>query len=454
MTAVTRITSPSVANAGTPAPYQTGLPWIGQTLRYAHDPLRFMQRTLDRHGPVSEMTFLGKRWTTLIGPDACEAAFRNADKALASGPAWGELVGPFFNRGLMLLDFAEHHQHRRIMQGAFTRDRLGGYTRALQAPIRSAVDSWPVHRQFEAYPAIKTATLDIATQVFMGAATHANQPGELDRLNRAFIDCVQAATALARWDLPRTRWRRAVRGRRELEIFLSRAVDGSRQAEGDDLLSVLCQLRDDDGRSFSDDDIVNHMIFLLMAAHDTSTSTATTMIQLLGQHPEWQERCRAEAMRLPEHITLDDLDTTVDLDLAMREALRIVPPVPVVARYTVKETSILGVRIPADRLVVVMLHLNHHLPDLWTEPHRFDPERFGKDRREDARHRHAWDPFGGGVHKCLGMFFAKAEVLSLMVQLLRARRWSIDPAYKAPLSYVSLPFPKDGMPIVLEPVRR
>ena len=64
----------------------------------------------------------------LLGPDACGAALQNKDKAFANGPGWGELVGPFFDRGLMLLDFEEHHRHRMMMQQAFTRDRLAAYT--------------------------------------------------------------------------------------------------------------------------------------------------------------------------------------------------------------------------------------------------------------------------------------------------------------------------------------
>ena len=61
---------------------------------------------------------------------------------------------------------------------------------------------------------------------------------------------------------------------------------------------MLCQTEDEDGNKFSDEDIVNHMIFLMMAAHDTSTSTATTMAYHLAANPEWQERCRDESDRL------------------------------------------------------------------------------------------------------------------------------------------------------------
>jgi cytochrome P450 len=140
------------------------------------------------------------------------------------------------------------------------------------------------------------------------------------------------------------------------------------------------------------------------------------------------------------------------IDLVMKECLRLVPPVPVLARKTVKETEVLGHHIPANRLVSVMLHLSHHMDELWPNPEEFDPERFADDRREDKVHRYAWEPFGGGVHKCLGMFFAGAEVTTIMHHLLRRYSWTVDPGYRAPMNYHSLPFPKDGQPVDLKPL--
>jgi cytochrome P450 len=429
-------------------PRRRGLPWIGRTLDYVRDPLAMMRTQYDGWGAVSDTAFLGKRWTMLLGPDACEAAFRNADKAFASGDGWGYLVGPFFDRGLMLLDFDEHHRHRRIMQSAFTRDRLEGYTAALQPAVATGLAGWQPSTEFLAYPALKTLTLDPATEVFMSGA-ELTTPDELERVNQAFIDCVQSATAIVRADVPGTRWGRALRGRRLLEEFFGRHLEAKRSTPGDDLFSVLCQLETEDGERFSDADVVNHMIFLLMAAHDTSTITVSTMMQQLGQHPEWQRRCRDEALALPENPTIADLDGLVAIDLVMKECLRLVPPVPMVARRTVKDTEVLGHRIPAGRLVAVMVHLSHHMAELWDEPERFDPERFAADRREDRVHRYAWEPFGGGVHKCLGLFFAGAEVKTILVHLLRRFAWTVDPDYVAPMSYASLPFPKDGQPVHL-----
>jgi cytochrome P450 len=334
------------------------------------------------------------------------------------------------------------------MQEAFTRDRLASYAAALGPAVERGVAAWRPDPEFRAYPALKSLTLDLATQVFMGGAELAD-PAELERVNRAFVACVQAATAIVRLPLPGTRWGRAIRGRRLLEEFLHRHLPAKRASEGDDLFSVLCHLTGEDGDRFSDDDVVSHMIFLLMAAHDTSTITVSTMLQHLGQHPGWQERCRAESDALPDHPDLAALDSLTSLDLVMKECLRLVPPVPVLARRTVKDTEVLGLPIPAGRLTAVMVHLSHHQEELWADPERFDPERFAAHRREDKVHRHAWEPFGGGVHKCLGMFFAGIEVKLILHQMLRQYTWTVDPDYRAPLNYQSLPFPKDGQPIDL-----
>ena len=436
-----------------PALRRRGVPLVGATFSYFRDPLALMRRQYDACGPVSELDFVGGTATVLLGPDACGAALQNKDKAFANGPGWGELVGPFFDRGLMLLDFEEHHRHRMMMQQAFTRDRLATYTSAMGPAIASGLDSWVPGPQFQVYPALKALTLDLATQVFMGGAELATA-GELDRVNAAFIACVQAAAGIVRRPLPGTRWGRAMRGRLLLEDFLGRHVAVKRASGGEDLFSVLCSLRDDAGEGLSDRDVVNHMIFLLMAAHDTSTITVTTMMRYLGAHPQWRARLRDDAAHLPDSPGLDELEALESFDLVMKECLRLVPPVPVLARRSVKETEVLGVRIPADQPVAVMLHLGHHMEEYWPQPEVFDPMRFASHRREDKVHRYAWEPFGGGVHKCLGMAFAGFEVKLILHQLLRRFEWTVDATYRDRLNYHSLPFPADGQPVALRRLER
>ena len=426
-----------------------GWPVVGRLFDYLADPVGLMHRHWTTYGPVSTLRVLGSDAVLLLGPDACETVFRNKDKAFANGPAWTRLVGPFFRRGLMLLDFEEHHGHRRIMQEAFTRDRLESYAERMGPAIERGLAGWQEQDDFRAYPALKQLTLDIAADIFMGGAED-HGPAEMARVNEAFIASVQAASAIVRIRIPFTRWGRAHAGREVLEEFLRHYLPARRATRTSDLFSVLCHIETEDGERFSDDDVVDHMIFLMMAAHDTSTITTSTILQYLGQHPEWQERCRAEASDLGPRPTLAELESLESFDLVMKECLRLVAPVPMLVRKTVKDTVVQGCAIPADSNVIVGVQYSHLMPDHWSDPTAFDPERFSPERREDKSHRYAWEPFGGGVHKCIGLHFAGAEVKTILHQLLRSHRWAVDPSYVVPMDHHSLPFPKDGQPIDLE----
>ncbi|PXY17408.1 hypothetical protein BAY60_34535 [Prauserella muralis] len=92
------------------------------------------------------------------------------------------------------------------------------------------------------------------------------------------------------------------------------------------------------------------------------------------------------------------------------------------------------------------------MPECWTDPDTFDPDRFAPHRRENHSHRFAWVPFGGGVHKCIGMHFGTLEVKTILHEMLRTTRWTISHGYQARWDNTSLPVPADGLPVRLHPV--
>ncbi|SEF83930.1 Cytochrome P450 [Thermomonospora echinospora] len=425
-----------------------GVPLIGNTIQTMRDPFTMARKRYLRFGPVTWGWLLGQRTVTVQGPEAAETVLVNKDKAFANGPAWTYYIGPFFTRGIMLLDFEEHLHHRRIMQQAFTKPKLRTYLETMAPGIERGVGAWRPGTGFTFYDHIKQLTLDLATDVFMGVEL---DPREADRINGAFIDAVRAGTAYVRFPVPGLRWHRGLRARKVLEEFFRRHLPAKRRDGGDDLFAALCQAETDDGHRFTDDDVVNHMIFALMAAHDTSTITMTTMAYYLARHPEWQERVREESRALGKAVPeFDDLDRLVSLDLVMKEAMRLVSPVPALPRRTVKDTSVLGYHIPKGTTVVVPTLTNHHMPEVWKDPERFDPERFAEGRREDKSHKYAWAPFGGGAHKCIGLHFAGLQIKSVFHQVLLNFRWSVPDGYQWPLDTTSLPSPKDGLPVRLE----
>jgi cytochrome P450 len=427
---------------------EPGLPYIGNTVQVMRQPFRVARYRYEKFGAVTWSWLFGLRAVTVQGPEAAEVVLVNKDKAFANGPAWSYFIGPFFHRGLLLLDFDEHLHHRRIMQQAFTRQRLQSYMAAVAPSIGTGLDAWEPDRGFRVYDHVKQLTLDLATDVFMGVALHR---AEAARINGAFIDAVRAGTAYVRFPVPGLRWHKGLKARAVLEEFFYRHLPTKRRDGGADLFAALCQAQTDDGHRFTDEDVVNHMIFVLMAAHDTTTITLTTMAYYLAKFPNWQQRLRAESLALGRpRLEFDDLDTLTGIDMVMKESQRLVAPALVLGRRVVKDTKILGYHIPAGTTVVVPLLTNHHMPEYWPDPERFDPERFAPDRREDRVHRYAWAPFGGGAHKCIGQHFAGMQIKNILHQWLLRYRWSVPAHYTWRLDTTSLPRPKDKLPVQLD----
>ncbi|MGV0991258.1 MAG: cytochrome P450 [Mycobacterium sp.] len=432
-----------------------GLPLMGHLIETFRGGPDYVLQMYRKYGPVYYSKTPAMDAVAALGPDATQEVFSNRNKDFTT-VAWNDVIGPFFNRGLLLMDFDEHMFHRRIMQEAFTRTRLSGYIEHMDRVATKVVaQDWPVNdRRFLFMPAVKELTLDIASVVFMG-----HQPGSdhalVTRINEAFATTTRSGGAIIRTPVPPFKWWRGLQARKVLENYFVERVAARRNAEGTDMLTVLCHTADEDGNTFSDNDIVNHMIFLMMAAHDTSTSTLTTMAYHLAANPQWQERCRAEGDRIGDGpLDIDELDKLETFDLVINECLRMMTPLPFNIRRAVRDTEILGHYIPAGTNINLWPGMNHRLPELWTDPETFDPDRFAEPRSEHKRHRYAFAPFGGGAHKCIGMVFGQLEVKTVMHRLLRNYRLELpNPGYRPRYDYAGMPIPMDGMPIVLRPLK-
>lgn len=421
-----------------------GLPVVGRGLAYLRSGPAQQLEIYRRTGPVSYSKALTDTAVFVAGPEATAVVVANKDKAFGQG--WDFYIGPFFRRGLLLLEFDEHMFHRRLMQQAFTRPRLEAYVGELSALTDAAMRRWPAECRLELYPTIKSHTLDVAADIFMDAEVGP----ERERLNAAFMACTHAALAYVRFDMPGGKWHAGIKGRAVLEEYFYRQLPAKRDSTGNDFFSALCHAVDEDGARFSDADVVNHMIFLIMAAHDTTTTTATTVAYYLGKHPEWQQRVRAECLaRGDGPLDIATLESMTELELVIKESMRLVAPVPGLVRRTVKDTEILGHYVPKGVLVDVAHWVNHLLPEYWSHPEAFDPERFAEPRREDKSHKFAWMPFGAGKHKCIGMHFGMHETKVIIDAMVRNFEWELPPDYEIRWSFTTIPYPRDGAPVVL-----
>ncbi len=430
-------------------PGEDGLPFFGLAKEFLSNPRALSRRMKETYGPVYRTRFLGQRTVGLAGVDALELVLLDRDKNFSSEQGWDHTIGRLFRRGLMLMDFDEHRYHRRIMQAAFKKDALEYYMQHMHAVTARSMATWGAQKDFRFYPNIKQMTLDIAAVAFLGIELG----DEADRLNQAFVDSVSASVALVRVPIPGLAFWKGIRGREMLSRFFREQIPARRGSEQKDMFTRLCNATDDAGKSFSDDDIVDHMIFLMMAAHDTVTSSLTTAAYGLAAHPQWQQSLRDEGNRAGDGAlsATNSLPDMQQSEWLFNEALRLWGPVPFIPRRALKSFEYQGVRIPANVQVGVSPDGAHHDPEIWTDPERFDPERFSAERAEHKRHAFAFCPYSGGAHKCIGMHFAL--ILAKVVLREFVTRYDIALADDHVLDMQPLPIPKprDGLRLTLTP---
>ncbi len=301
--------TPPRRNSLTHIPGDEGWPLIGKTLAVLADPKGHVEQHAKKYGLVYRSHLFGETSLVLLGPEANELVLFDQAKLFSSTLGWGRILGLLFPRGLMLLDFDEHRLHRRALSVAFKSGPMKSYLAELDTGIAARVAQWkaqPGPMLF--YPAMKQLTLDLAATSFLGAGIGP----EVDEITRAFVDMVAASVAVIRKPLPGTKMARGVNGRKRIVAYFSEQIPIRRAKGGEDLFSQLCHATHEDGALLSTQDIIDHMSFLMMAAHDTLTSSLTSFIGALAANPQWQQKLRDEVSALGvapgEPTTFDNLE--------------------------------------------------------------------------------------------------------------------------------------------------
>ena len=232
------------------------------------------------------------------------------------------------------------------------------------------------------------------------------------------------AFAYVNANLPLPTFRRRDRARRELvtrieEIFARRKQSGK---EYSDLLQILHQLRDGEGRRrYTDDQITGMFISMMFAGHHTSSVVASWALLDLLMHPEWLAKVVAGL----DEIYADGRDVSYQalreiplLEAALKETLRLHPPLIILMRKAMRDFHFDGWTIPVGRTVAVSTAVSNRDPDHFPEPERYAPERYLGDR-DEGKQSFAWVPFGAGRHRCVGAAFAMMQLKAIFSILLR-----------------------------------
>ncbi len=437
-------------------PGEAGWPLVGNTLKLLRDPVAYSLRMFHEFGPVFRARTFGDWGVILLGAEANEMVLRNKNQVFSNEQGWGPLLDQLFPGGLMLMDFEPHRIDRRALGVAFAKGPLENYSHALGAGMEREVKTWSGEITF--YPKIKHLALVLAAESFVGVPWG----DEAEQINDAFVGIVQATVSPVRKPLPFTQLKQGLESRAFLVDYFTAECERRRSSGtfGSDIFSQFASATREDGELLSTTEVVDQTIFLMMAAHDTITSSATSVVYQLAKHPDWQQTLREEiwsvtgepdASGTPRPLAFSDLGKLSLTEMLFKESLRMRPPLPAMPRRALRDFEFGGYHIPAGTSLGLDIHYTHYSKKYWDDPYAFDPYRFSPEN-EPTHTDFAWVPFGGGAHKCLGLRFADMQIKLLLTQLLGRYHISIEEGYEPKWQVYPIQKPRDGLAIELRPI--
>ena len=406
-------------------------PVTGHLDELTRDPIALMQRVRDECGDIGAF-MLGPREVVLVtGPEANEWFFRATEDELDQAEAY-PFMTPIFGEGVVF--DAPPERRREMLHNQALRDKfMRGHAATIANEVDRMIAGWTVSGgEIDLLDWFAELTIYTSSACLIGKRFR----DSLDRrFARLYHDLEQGTDPIAYVDpyadIESFRTRDAARaGLVELVQAIMRERTDAPPPNDDerDLLDILMSIDNPDGtKRFSADVVTGMFISMMFAGHHTTSGTAAwTLIELL-RHPDEMAAVVAEVDALMAdgaEVSYQALREAPRLEAALKEALRLHPPLIILLRVAKERFEVCGELIEPGQLVGASVTVSHHLPDAFPDHERFDPSRYLDERQADAANPWAWIPFGAGRHRCVGAAFALMQLKAIFLTLLRD--WSFE----------------------------
>ena len=419
-------------------PKVPGLPIIGHSIPFQRNALNFTAEKQKKYGDIFQISLLNENFIVLLTPEITKEVFLDKDDNFSSKEGWAVTLGPTFENGLMLRDFDDHKYHRTLLQDSFRHDAIYNYLSIIQPIIDSWVENIKTQTSFNLYESIKQLMFDISLSLFFLDVKN----NESQKLNNLFMDSIASATSAVRWPLPFTKLKKGLKAR---EYLLDYFESKSQMIDAESKKTLFAELvntnKGDAG--LSNHEIAEHMIFLLLAAHDTTTITLTNSIYNLSKNPDFLNDLRQEASEI-DPLDISSLKNGNFAESIFQEAIRYYPPVPFSIRRVMRDTQIGGYNVDGGTYLTISPLLLHHDERYWDNPSVFDPYRF----IDPAYSNKAYFPFAGGAHTCIGKFFASYMFKNVIYRYVQnVEKPSIDKSLN--IRPTPIPHPIDDVKVTI-----
>ena len=403
-----------------------GIPKVSRLRFYANarrilkNPLPFHHERFEALGDTFQLN-VGWGRTVIFSrdPGLAEYVLTTNQKNYTKSPIQTEDVAKYLGKGLLTSEGEFWRKQRKLIQPAFHKKQLMNLLGSMNSAILEELKKVRTDQPIDIFPVFNDLAFQTVVKSLFSSAV-----GQ-EEINRLQYITESAQKMLVReLRQPYLNWWFRLHGDIQHNLDLTReardiliGIIDERKASGiqhNDLLDMLLDARYDDGTAMSEKQLIDEILILFTAGHETTSNALTFTCELLARHPEVQDKVAAEVKAAKEET--DDLFELLRkcsyTQNVIEESMRLYPPAYFIDRVNIKEDEFEGKTFPKDSSLLFSVYEIHRNPRFWEDSEKFIPERFAEGRQSN------YFPFGAGPRKCIGNNFAMYEMVLTIAELI------------------------------------
>lgn len=402
-----------------------------RVLGLALDPLKGFNRYLREYGQSVLLEVGGSRRSIVTtDPDLIQHVLQKNHRNYEKSEIQTDQMGKYIGYGLLTNTGESWLQQRRLIQPGFHKQRMQSLVDEMQLTIEKSFQQ--LDAQLARSPTVDISqftlrlTFDIIAKAIFTDGFDETQTRQLNKV----VDRIQSFIIYPirlPFLRPFIRWSGLEKHYQSLatkvgEQMLVR-IDNRRHSDipKDDLLQMLLDSRyEDTGEPMDNQHLIDEIMILFAAGHETSANALGWIAYLLEKHPKEVALAAAEIKHVlaDRRPSFDDLKQLPYLTAIIEEGMRLFPPAWITDRVALADDDYKGYAIPKDTVVAPYIYGLHHREDYYPDAEKFIPQRMLAEFKKE-RHPYAFIPFGGGPRLCIGLHFAMMEMQLVLIHLLR-----------------------------------
>ncbi len=410
---------------------------IKNAARILKNPLPFHSENFTKHGDSFKVQpGIGETILFTRSPELIKHILQKQHKIYWKSPLQTVDLAKYIGHGILTSNGEHWRTHRRMVQPAFHKKKLTRLLGIMLMAIQFELRRVEVNKVRDAFALMGDLAFQVVAKSLFSSVDIRNQMARLKAITEA-----NQQMLIKEMRQPYLKWWYQLNGEVEKHLKWSKEARGilheiieERRRSGnekDDLLDMLLQATYEDGSSMAADQLIDEVLILFTAGHETTANVLSFTLFLLAKHPEIQEKVFREVSKvdLENDDLMDCLKELTYVKYCLEESMRLYPPVYVIDRIAKEEDEFNGLLLPKGTLILMSVYELHRYAGFWEKPLEFVPERFSGDNKEYGDYYY---PFGAGPRMCVGNNFAMYEMTFAIAELIKKYQVS------SPLEFIEL----------------